>query len=280
MYHIDALGNGGWVTADGSPTDASAGWSGGPPYWRAGGLWRNSHGAVTFPLSAGGWSAGSGRRYVSLPGVSFAPGASLPLHFYQSIAVDPSVIPLDSRVYIPAYRHDGHGGWFIAQDTGGAITGRHIDAREAAECHLVERVVALIDLDHAVEQWVTAILSAGPLAIRAIRVELAFMRHCEGATSQGIGPAAERAEAQAETLLVAVRQFLVAQVDHLVPEQGMTNLLELVRSNRCRIDAAYLHTHRRRQRPRFDMPVSGRVVVELACRMKSHACHLRACTRA
>jgi 3D (Asp-Asp-Asp) domain-containing protein len=59
--------------------------------------------------------------------VSFAPGASLPLHFYQSIAVDPSVIPLDSRVYIPAYRHDGHGGWFIAQDTGGAITGRHID---------------------------------------------------------------------------------------------------------------------------------------------------------
>ena len=127
MYHIDALGNGGWVTADGSPTDASAGWSGGPPYWRAGGLWRNSHGAVTFPLSAGGWSAGSGRRYVSLPGVSFAPGASLTLHFYQSIAVDPSVIPLDSRVYIPAYRHDGHGGWFIAQDTGGAITGRHID---------------------------------------------------------------------------------------------------------------------------------------------------------
>ncbi len=59
--------------------------------------------------------------------MSFAPGPSLPLHYYQSIAVDPGVIPLGSRVYIPAYRHDGHGGWFIAQDTGGAIAGRHID---------------------------------------------------------------------------------------------------------------------------------------------------------
>ena len=37
------------------------------------------------------------------------------------------MIPLGSRVYVPAYRDDGHGGWFIAQDTGGAINGRHID---------------------------------------------------------------------------------------------------------------------------------------------------------
>ena len=37
------------------------------------------------------------------------------------------MIPLGSRVYVPAYRHDGHGGWFVAQDTGGAINGRHID---------------------------------------------------------------------------------------------------------------------------------------------------------
>ena len=46
---------------------------------------------------------------------------------YQSIAVDPGVIPLGSRVYIPAYKHDGHGGWFVAQDTGGAIVGHRID---------------------------------------------------------------------------------------------------------------------------------------------------------
>jgi len=35
--------------------------------------------------------------------------------------------PLGSRVHVPAYRRDGHGGWFVAQDTGGAINGRHID---------------------------------------------------------------------------------------------------------------------------------------------------------
>ena len=126
-YHIDALGDGGWVTAVGSLTDPGAGWAGGSPYWRAGGYWRNRAGGVTFPLQAGGWSAGRGRRYVPLRGVTFAPGPSLPLDAYQSIAVDPGVIPLGSRVYIPAYRDDGHGGWFEAQDTGGAINGRHVD---------------------------------------------------------------------------------------------------------------------------------------------------------
>lgn len=37
------------------------------------------------------------------------------------------MIPLGSRVYVPGYRDDGYGGWFITQDTGGAINGRHID---------------------------------------------------------------------------------------------------------------------------------------------------------
>jgi 3D (Asp-Asp-Asp) domain-containing protein len=58
--------------------------------------------------------------------VTFAPGSSLPLRYYHSIAVDPRLIPLGSRVYVPAYRHLG-GGWFVAQDTGGAIKSRHID---------------------------------------------------------------------------------------------------------------------------------------------------------
>jgi 3D domain len=127
LYHIDALGDGGWVTASGHSTSPSGGWASGPPFWRAGGYWRNRQGAVTFPLAAGGWSAGRGLVYVPLPGVSFAAGASLPLRYYQSIAVDPGLIPLGSRVYVPAYRSDGHGGWFVAQDTGGAINGRHID---------------------------------------------------------------------------------------------------------------------------------------------------------
>ncbi len=127
MYHIDELGDGGWVTATGAATSPSNGWSAGAPYWRAGGYWRNRKHAVTFPLSAGGWSDGRGAKYVPLRDVSFAAGASLPLHYYQSIAVDPGVIPLGSRVYVPAYRNDGYGGWFVAQDTGGAIKGRHID---------------------------------------------------------------------------------------------------------------------------------------------------------
>jgi 3D (Asp-Asp-Asp) domain-containing protein len=58
--------------------------------------------------------------------VSFGRGPSLPLTYYRSIAVDPSYIPMGSRVYIPAYRGIS-GGWFVAQDTGGAIIGRHVD---------------------------------------------------------------------------------------------------------------------------------------------------------
>lgn len=127
IYHIDALGSRGWVTAAGNATSPSGGWAAGAPYWRAGGYWRNRQGAVTFPLSDGGWASGTGRRYVPLRGVSFASGPSLPLRFWQSIAVDPNVIPLGSRVYISTYRNDGYGGWFIAQDTGGAIGGRHLD---------------------------------------------------------------------------------------------------------------------------------------------------------
>ena len=127
MYRIDALGDGGWVTKNGNPTSAGNGFSAGAPYWRAGGYWQGRDGGVTFPLLAGGWSAGAGRRYVPLPGVTFAAGGTTRLRFWRSIAVDPDVIPLGSRVYIPAYRHDGYGGWFVAQDTGGAINGAHVD---------------------------------------------------------------------------------------------------------------------------------------------------------
>lgn len=58
---------------------------------------------------------------------SLRPGAGLTLRFLRSVAVDPGLIPLGSRVYIPAYRRDGFGGWFLAEDTGGAIDGRHVD---------------------------------------------------------------------------------------------------------------------------------------------------------
>lgn len=128
QYHIDALGEGGWVTDMGKPSSAGRnGWKGGPPVWRAGAYWLTRTHRLTFPLDGGGWSNGIGKRYVPLPGVSFAAGASLPLRFYQSIAVDPQTIPLGSRVYIAAYRRTAGGGWFRAEDTGGAIIGRHVD---------------------------------------------------------------------------------------------------------------------------------------------------------
>jgi hypothetical protein len=126
-YHIESTGSGGWVNAAGKATrPGRSGWSRGGPFWRAGGMWRNGHGFVTFPLSDGGWSRGAGKHHLAPPhGISFAPGPSRPLTYWRSIAVDPRTIPLGSRVYIPAYK--SHGGWFRAVDTGGAIIGRHVD---------------------------------------------------------------------------------------------------------------------------------------------------------
>ena len=125
--HVDQLGSTGWVNAAGQPTvPACLGkWSNGFPVWLIGG-WRNARGQVTFPLASGGWSNGPGVRTLPYGGVTFAPETSSSLVYYHSIAVDPNLIPIGSRVYVPAYRNLG-GGWFTAQDTGGAIKGRHID---------------------------------------------------------------------------------------------------------------------------------------------------------
>lgn len=127
-YHIASLGRGGWVDERGKPSVPGArGWRPNPPVWRAGGYWLSRRRRLTFPLDGGGWSNGVGRRYVPLPGVSFALGPSRPLRYYRSLAVDPDLIPLGSRVYIPAYRDTAGGGWFRAEDVGGAIIGRHVD---------------------------------------------------------------------------------------------------------------------------------------------------------
>ena len=125
--HIAELGSVGWVNAAGRPTvppRCGIHWSGGPPAWRAGG-WRNAAGAVTYPRGGGGWSRGQG-HWVGGYGATFERGSSLPLRYYHTVAVDPRLIPRGSRIYIPAYRSIS-GGWFLAQDTGGAIIGRHID---------------------------------------------------------------------------------------------------------------------------------------------------------
>jgi 3D (Asp-Asp-Asp) domain-containing protein len=64
---------------------------------------------------------------VTLPGVSFGTGPSRPLRYYRSVAVDPDLIPMGSQVYVAAYRNTVGGGWFSADDVGGAIIGKHID---------------------------------------------------------------------------------------------------------------------------------------------------------
>jgi hypothetical protein len=121
-YHVDQVGSGGWVDRFGRPTAIGA-----PIFWRAGGYWLNATRKLTYPLEAGGWSNGIGKKYKPLSNVHFGPGMSLPLTPWKSIAVDPSVIKMGSRVFVPSYKSTPGGGWFTAQDTGGAINGRHID---------------------------------------------------------------------------------------------------------------------------------------------------------
>jgi len=76
--------------------------------------------------------AGEGRyRYVKHPWGTGAKDA--PLEPFRSIAVDPKVIPIGTKILIPqavgALLPDGstHDGVFVAADTGSAIKGQHID---------------------------------------------------------------------------------------------------------------------------------------------------------
>jgi 3D (Asp-Asp-Asp) domain-containing protein len=130
--HISELGSSGWVNAAGRPTVpvCLGRWTHGSPAWLSGG-WRNRAGQVTFPLASGGWANRGGGGTRGYGGVAFARGPSEPLRYYHTIAVDPRLIALGSRVYVPAYRRHG-GGWFTATDTGGAIKGHHIDVYRPA----------------------------------------------------------------------------------------------------------------------------------------------------
>ncbi len=139
-YHYEGADVKGWVDLRGRP--------GGSAYWLRGAFWKTDTGRLTFPLEQGGWSAGAGARYVPAPGARFASGPSRPLKFYESVAVDPKVIPLGTRIYIPAYRAV-NGGWFRAADVGGAIKGRHIDVYrpppdDRAGRHLTDQRVRIV----------------------------------------------------------------------------------------------------------------------------------------
>lgn len=125
-YHIASVGSSGWINAKGGRARFGVGGIF-APFWRAEGYWKGPGGRVTFPLDGGGWYAGAGRRYVAPTDITFGTGRSRPLRYYRSVAVDPSLIPLGSLVYVPAYKPLNKDGWFRADDTGGAIIGRHID---------------------------------------------------------------------------------------------------------------------------------------------------------
>jgi len=56
------------------------------------------------------------------------------------------------------------------------LLGENIDAGEALAIGLIEKVVARVDLDRAVEAWIDAIVAAGP---QAVRIQKALMREWE-----------------------------------------------------------------------------------------------------
>ena len=128
-------GTAGWINARGRPTRPGGpfGWSNGAPAWLACG-WKNKRGGWTFPRNylqrgeAVRWANGRPARWTGCDRVNFKAGVGRKLRFWNSVAVDPSLFPLGRTwFYLPAYRDTRCGGWFRADDTGGAIRGRHID---------------------------------------------------------------------------------------------------------------------------------------------------------
>jgi 3D (Asp-Asp-Asp) domain-containing protein len=129
FYHFAGPYGIGWVDADGHATSPcwNGTWTNGTPTWLDFG-WRNRRGDVTFPRADGSWSNGHAVRYVPPPAaLRFGAGRSRQLPFWHAVAVDPNVIPLGSRVFIPAYCNTPARGWFRALDTGGAIIAFHFD---------------------------------------------------------------------------------------------------------------------------------------------------------
>jgi 3D (Asp-Asp-Asp) domain-containing protein len=117
-----------WVNRNGYATlpRPDGRWSDGAPAWRDVG-WRNGDGRPTFHRLRGGWSNGRGVRLERSP-MRFAPGPSERfLRYWHTAAVDPRVIPLGSRIYVPRFRNAPNRGWFVAQDTGSTIIGHQID---------------------------------------------------------------------------------------------------------------------------------------------------------
>jgi len=89
--------------------------------------WVNRNGYATRPRPNGGWSTGRGVLREPSP-LEFALGPSEPfLRYWHTAAVDPSVIPIGSRIYVPHFRSAPNHGWFVAQDVGHTIIDHQID---------------------------------------------------------------------------------------------------------------------------------------------------------
>lgn len=90
--------------------------------------WLNAAGRETRPCPSGGaWTNGRPVRLASPRRARFARGPGRALRYWRSVAVDPRLIALGSRVFVPAYCDTPARGWFVAQDTGGAIRVAHVD---------------------------------------------------------------------------------------------------------------------------------------------------------
>jgi uncharacterized protein YabE (DUF348 family) len=88
----------------------------------------NGDGART--LQAANLRAPTGGKRLTVVATAYCPGGGIEGGYhaatgarlgYGIIAVDPDIIPLGTRMYVPGY------GYGVAADTGGAITGRRID---------------------------------------------------------------------------------------------------------------------------------------------------------
>jgi hypothetical protein len=91
--------------------------------------WIDASGSPTYPCWNGSWTDGEPAwlSFAWWHRVRFAAGRARALPFWHTVAVDPAVIPLGSRVFIPAYCDTPAHGWFRALDTGGAIIAYHFD---------------------------------------------------------------------------------------------------------------------------------------------------------
>ena len=80
----------------------------------------------------------------------------------------------------------------------------------------------------------------------------------------------ERTEAQAELLLLTVGQFLPAEIDHFVPEQGVANLRELFIRQTGKRYSTDLGSHGRGEGLSLNVGIAHRVVVESTGGMQFH----------